>query len=406
MMSATTHGTEQPADHQSLRSAGFEARLGEWLAEPLGRHLLAIVLLMLVATLRWWHNTLAPIPQNDETIYFDAFEAVARGDSPYTPTGYLTFSFLAYAGGWAIEHLGRLPTLVLLRLANFSGMALAVWFSAAWIPWTWRRRLLATSAYVALAPVISFGIVLGNLSMAMAGMLIPALMLWPRVPATSGFLMGLSVAMKPVAPGAIVTLASHRPSPATRRHLITAGIAAVIIGLIVLVPPHLSEMLSKDVWPRLGRSVSPHRFAYLLGLQGSVPFISAGIALLAVFIARRRPISQTRCLALALTITLATTPLVWSHTLLVALPTQVLALLILHHRWTHRAQLEADGKPGSPGIRVEVTLILLAVAALQVAEGATNIYDQHLLIQWLGSITPVISPAALTAYIFRHTQDD
>ena len=92
-------------------------RFADWCREPIARHVLALVVLMAVVALRWWRYTFAPVPQNDESIYFEAFAAVARGDSPYTPTGYLTFSFLAYVGGWGLEHLGRMPTLAILLLA-------------------------------------------------------------------------------------------------------------------------------------------------------------------------------------------------------------------------------------------------------------------------------------------------
>ena len=61
------------------------------------------------------------------------------------------------------------------------------------------------------------------------------------------------------------------PSIATswpgRKHLVAGGIATAVAGLIVLVPPHLGELLTMDIWGRLGRSVSPHRFAHLLGLD-------------------------------------------------------------------------------------------------------------------------------------------
>jgi hypothetical protein len=105
-----------------------------------------------------------------------------------------------------------------------------------------------------------------------------------------------------------------------------------------------------------------------------------------------RRIGPTQCLALAITVTIASTPLVWSHTLVATIPLQVLALLVLHHRWSESS-------------RLEVALVVMAVVAIQAAEGATNIYDQHLLVQWLGVIPPAFAPAGLTAYLFRHTAE-
>lgn len=381
----------------------LQARFVAWRNESPGRHALAIALLILVAASRWWRQVFDPLPQNDEMIYFAAFRAVTEGSSPFTVSGYLAFSFLAHAGAWALEHLGRAPTLALFRLANLTGLAVCVWCSSAWIVWSWRYRLLAGVAFVALAPSVGFGVELGNLSLLMAGMVVAALLFWPRAPTFSGALLGLSVAVKPVAPGAIVALLFHRPRGGGRRHLLTAGIATAVTAAIVLGSPHLETVLSKDIWFRLARTVSPYRFAHLLGLRGSEPIVLALVILVAVAFARSRSMGATQCYALAATAAIAATPVVWPHTLLVTLPLQILALLVLHHRWTDGKQPGQHGRSGRRALRVEAALVILAVVAIQTAEGATNIYDQHLLIQWLGAIPPAVAPAALTGYLFRHT---
>lgn len=368
-----------------------------WCREPPRRHALAIAVLILVAATRWWRQVFDPLPQNDEMTYFAAFDAVLQGSSPLAVSGYLAFSCLAYVGAWGLEILGRTPTLALFRFANLAGLAVCVWCSSAWVPWVWRRRLLASVLFVLLAPPVRFGVELGNLSLLMAGMVVFALLFWPRAPATSGALLGLSMAVKPVAPGALVALLFHRPSGGGRRHLLTAGIALAVTTGIVLGSPHFQAVLLKDIWFRLARTVSPYRFAHLLDLRGSEPIIFGLVLLLTVLVARSRVIGPTQCYALAASATIAGTPVVWSHTLLVTLPLQVLALLVLRCRWT------ASGAPQRRAFRVEIALVTLAVVAIQVAEGPTNIYDQHLLIQWLGTIPPAIAPAALTAYLFRHT---
>jgi uncharacterized membrane protein len=198
-----------------------------------------VLLLLVVVAVRWWRPLFSGEPQNDEMMYFGGFAAVARGDSPYTHSGYLTFSFLAYAGGWALEHLGRAPTIGLLRMINITGLAIAVWCSMAWIPWSWRQRVLAGALFIALAPAVGFAMILGNLSLAMAGLVIAGLMFWPQIPKTSGLLLGLSVVAKPVAPGAVITLLTHRPNRPGRKHLVAASVATAVAGLISLVPPHL-----------------------------------------------------------------------------------------------------------------------------------------------------------------------
>jgi len=177
----------------------------------------------------------------------------------------------------------------------------------------------------------------------------------------------------------------------------------VTAATIVLASPGLETVLSKSIWLRLERTVSPYRFAYLLEWRGSEPIILVLVVLLAVAVARSRRLGATQCLALAATAAIAATPIVWSHTLLVTLPLQVLALLVLHQRWTGGTQPGGRAAPDRRALRVEAALVILAVVALQTAEGATNVYDQHFLIQWFGTMPPAIAPAALTAYLFRHT---
>jgi hypothetical protein len=330
-------------------------------------------------------------------IYFAAFDAVAAGSSPFTVSGYLAFSALAYTGAWILDVAEQPLTLALFRSANLIGLGVCVWLSSAWLAWTWSRRLLASVLFVALAPAVGFGVELGNLSLLMAGMVIFALLSWPRRPLLAGSLLGLSVAVKPVAPAAIVALLFHRSDRVGRRHLVTGGTALAVSALIVLASPHLDSVLSKEIWFRLARTVSPYRFAHLLDLRGSEPIFFGLVLLLTAVIARRRVLGPTQCYALAATAAIAATPVVWSHTLLVTLPLQVLALLVLHQRWS------PGGSDRPASVRFEAALVILAVVAIQTAEGATNIYDQHLLIQWLGSIPPAIAPAALTGYVIRHT---
>jgi len=381
----------------------LQARFAVWSSEPLRRHALAVALLMLTAALRWWPQVFDPLPQNDEMVYFRAFEAVARGGSPFVVSGYMAFSFLARVGAWGLELLGMPATLALLRVTNLAGLAVCVWCSSAWIPWSWRRRLLAGMLFVALAPAVRFGVVLGNLSLLMAGMLVAALLFWPRAPLVSGALLGLSVAVKPVAPGAIVALLFHRPDGGGRRHLLAAGVGAAVTAAIVLGSLPLETLVTKDIWFRLARTVSPYRFAHLLDLRGSVPVVMVLVVLLTVLVARSRRLGPTQCFALAVTAAIAATPVVWSHTLLVTLPLQVLALLVLYYRWEASRQPESRLAPHRLALPVEAALVILAVVAIQAAEGATNIYDQHLWIQWLGTIPPAVAPAALSGYLIRQT---
>ncbi|MGB6362640.1 MAG: hypothetical protein WBG64_08225, partial [Thermoanaerobaculia bacterium] len=178
----------------------------------------------------------------------------------------------------------------------------------------------------------------------------------------------------------------------------------LLTGILLFGFPELDRMMRLSYWSRLERTVSLHRFAYLLGWQQGVLLISAAVAVAAVVVARWRPLGRTHLLALAITAALAATPLVWSHTLLATLPIQVLAVTtaILRYR-----QDVGDG-PAARAIRVrrrhQLLFVGLGVIAIHFAEGPSGTYDQNLLVQWLGTIPPAVAPAALTAYLFKFVE--
>lgn len=383
-------------DPESGLGAAFDA----WVTEPLGRHLTAVLLLVLLLAARYAPIVLAPEPINDEMIYVAAFEATTRDQSPFSRSGYLTLSLLAYLGGWCLERLGELPTLALLRLANLAGVATTAWCALAWTGWPWSRRLLVAAIYLLLAPAVWFGVFVGNLSLAVSGMIVVGLLIWPRRPLLAGLLLGGSVVAKPVAPGAVVALLFHRSAGGGRRQLLAGGVAAAVTLAVVLGSPHLGQALAIDAFPRLDRTVSPHRLLQLLDLRVSAVGFSALIALGVAWAAWRRPLGLAALVGLATTAAIATTPLVWPHTLLVTLPLQVLCLELAWRRY--RSTATPDGWRGTRP-RLELLAVGLAVVTLQLSEGATNIYDQAMWIQWLGSLPQMLAPAALTAYLWRHS---
>lgn len=384
----------EPESTQPTRARRLDGRLEAWRRLGLGRHLAAVLLLALVLALRWWRHVVSSAPLNDEMIYLAAFRNVTDGISPFERSGYLSFSLLAHLGGWWLERFGQLPTLLTLRGANLIGVASAVWCAAAWAPWTMRRRWLAAASYVVVAPAVGFGMWVGNLSLAVSGLIVVALSIWPRRPLTAGALLAGSVIAKPLAPGAVLALLAHRPAARTRAHLLAAGSALVLVAAIVLGAPELDRALAIDPWHRLRTTVSPHKMAYLLGLRGATPYVSVAVGLLTLWMARRRPLEPAQLLCLAVVAAVATTPVVWSHTLLVTLPLQAIALAILAER---RAAPSAAGATGRR--RLELGAVLLAVLAIQLSTGATNIYDAHPTVQWLGLLPPMLGPWFLFGYI-------
>ena len=397
--------TSQPngvATSRALVVERLTSRFEAWRGLPLRVHLIAVATLAAVLTLRWWQFATSSTPLNDELIYIRAFRNAMNGLSPFERSGYLAFSLLAHLGGWWLERFGQVATLAALRSANVMGVATAVWCALAWAPWSTRRRWIVAAVYLVLAPAVSFGMFVANLSLAVSGMIVVALFIWPHRPLASGALLAGSIIAKPLAPGAIIALLSHRPAERTRAHLLAAGSALALTAVIVLGSPELERALSLDPWSRLDKSVSPHKIAYLLGLRQGALWISIGMAALTVWIARQRPIGPTQVLALATAAAVATTPVVWSHTLLVTLPLQTVALAILAERYG--GQRGSERTPTERHHRlIEICAVLLAVAALQLSTGAWNIYDSPVLIQWLGLLPPMLAPWVLVAYVLRRT---
>jgi hypothetical protein len=388
----------------SVTTGRLAGAFDTWRREPMRAHFAAILLLSLVAALRYWPYVFFPGPFNDEMFYFGAFQRVLEGLSPYTKSGFLYPPLTAHLGAWAVEHLGEGAVIALMRSVNLLGLAVTVWCSFAWTPWRWRSRLAAGALIIVLSPAIHFSLFLGNLSLTIAGLIVGGLLLWPRRPVLAGVLLGSSVAIKPLAPVALVTLLCHRPLDGRRRHLLAAGVGLLLTAVLLFGFPELDRMMRLAYWSRLERTVSLHRFAYLLGWQQGVLLISAAVAVVAIVVARWRPLGRTHLLALAVTAALAATPLVWAHTLVACLPVQVLALTTALLRYRQEI---GDG-PAAGAIQVrrrhQLLFVALGVIAIQFAEGPSGIYDQNLIIQWLGTIPPAVAPAALTAYIFKFVE--
>jgi hypothetical protein len=384
-------------------TGGLAGRRAEWRGWPAPTHLVAVGLLAAAVALRWWPEVSAPAPLNDEMIYFRAFRDTLRGASPFDRSGYLSFSLLAHLGGFAVARLGEGVTLALMRALNLLGVSTVAWCAVAWVPGAAPRRWLVAALLLVLSPAVAFGVFVANLSLVVSGLIVLALVWWPRRPAAAGALIGASLLGKPLAPGAVLALVAHRPAAGGRAHLIASGIAAAVGAAVALGGPELDRAVAIDVWPRLARTASPHRLGYLLDLPWSPPWISAGVAFAVVVLARRCRLGETRLLALAVVASVATVPVVWSHTLLLTLPLQVLALAVALERFGSRPPGAVDRPRGR---RLEPLLVVLAVLALQLAEGITGIDDQPAAIQWLGALPPILAPWSLLGYVLRHTTDD
>ncbi len=346
---------------------------------------------------RWWGMLSDPSPHLDERCYFAAFDRIATGQSPYLDTCYGYPPVFAITGSWAVERFGERPVVVALRAANLWGLAIALWCAMAWLPGPWRRRLLAAIVFLLLAPPVDIGVREGNLSLAMAGCVIFALLFWRRAPVSSGLLLAVTIAVKPLAPGAVLALLAHRPSHGGKRHWVAAGVAIVLSGWWILAFPYLDDLRALAARDLVSTSLSPHRIVHVVGIQVHAALISAVLAVVIFILARRRNLNRLQLLCFALVAALATSPLVWNHTLLLALPLQVVALQIAYARY------RAASPPGRRSVGWELTLVALAACAITFGGGASGIYDYPMLVQLLGALPPALAPALLAGYIIHHT---
>lgn len=396
-----------PAPNEARPAAALSARFAEafrdWRRERLSKHAAAVALSVLVMALRWPSAVFSPVPVEDERVYFGAFHLAAQGESPYQLRYFYPPGF-AVAGGWAVERWGEIPVLAGLRLANLLGMALIAWCALAWLPWPWHRRCLTAAALVALSPAVRSAVLWGNLSLAAVGTLLAALLTWRARPLVAGLLLGLSLAVKPIGPLAAVILMTHRPAGGGRRHLVAATVGLALAAGSLIPFPHLDDFLAlRGGGPESGRNLALHRVLDCFGVEIEALTLAAAVALTAVVFARRRTLAPAHFVSFTATATLLATPLVWDHTLLLALPVAVLALAVAWDRWTSRTPPRRGGARRAALRRYEPALVVLLVLAMQLSGGLGGVETWSRWSQGLFAALPALAPAVLTLYLFRTT---
>jgi len=367
-----------------------------WRISP-REHLAAVGLLTAILIVRWWILFTWPVPLNDEMAYFRAARSLAKGGSPYQP-GYLYPVLPAVISSLAIRHLGAGGWMLAMRLVNDVGAAAMTWLAVCWLRWSWWKRMLLATALALLSPAVHFAIFSSNLSLLTGGIVTAALLLWPRLPLLSGTLLGISVGLKPFAPGAIAALGLHRSQPDQRRHAWTAAALASLLGAVLLfgLPDSLQLFhLHVDRIEPMSRTVSLHRVAHLLGWGNHLPLVSAALLAIAIWLVRLRPLNVSETYAAATATALATTPIVWAHTMIITLPVQSLAVT----RAVRRLRAASVGEVRIR--RYQLVFVLLGCAAIQFAEGPSAIYQGPVLWQILVVLPPALAPAFLAAYLVQ-----
>lgn len=388
-------------------SNALDAASAAWRRLAWWQHALAVAAILLVAAIRFYPAVSSPDPLGDELAQEKAYLLEAAGRSPYADGGYVYPPSLLRLGAVLREVQRQLPLVspfFPLRWLSLLGLAALLWTACRWLPGKPWQRLAWALLYVVAAPGVRQGIEFGNLSFAVGGLIVVALLAWERAPVASGLLLGASLLIKPLALAALVALFFHRPAngPERRRHQLAVIVAGLAAALALLPDPEFGAFLrhGSHAWV-VERTVSLHRFLALADAPGgaSLPTILtllllAAVAAVAARYVRRPP----QLLALALAGCVMATPVVWNHTLVLTLPLQAMAIALAAARYRAASDDERRWRGW------ESAGIALAVAALTFAEGATGIDDRGVALQLFATLPPALAPAILAAYVVRfHT---
>lgn len=381
-----------PVTNIDVSKALLETR-AVWNSFGWRRHALAVLAILATLTLTFRISILSPEPLGDEIIHEIAYQLETSGRSPYDDSDYVYPPSLLRIQSAARALFASTPAFLPLRVASLLGLAFLLWCSAAWIGGEFRYRLLVVLSYAVLAPGVGLGIEFGNLSFAVGGLILGALLAWDRRPAASGLLLAASLLVKPLAPAAAVTLFCERSS-SRWKNLLRAAIPLALAALLLCFDPELGPFLRQGSTPWvLESTASLHRFLVLGGVRGLATATTVLLLAVTALVARRFVHDLTSRCAVALAACVMVTPVVWNHTLVLTAPLQAMAVTLATRRYR------------SAGIATrrwrgwEATGIALAVAALVFSAGATGIDDQSLSLQIAGSIPPAIAPAVLAAYV-------
>lgn len=385
----------------SISADALREAADDWRRLPLRWHLAAVLMLVLLALARWSFLR-APIALGDEDLYLQAFTITRDGGSPYDVDGYFYPLTFARGGAALLDVAGPGGTLGAMRGANLLGLAATFWLATAWLPMSNPRRWLAAAGLLCLSPAVHAGLDLGNISFFIVGLTLAALLVWPRRPLIAGGLLGTSVALKPIAAAVIPILGIHRPQWPGRRHLPAAAAAGGAAAVLLMPISGLRDLLGQEmVELAYARSFSLQRVFALIGVDASCLLLTLTASALAVALVRWRPISAVQLLCYGVATISLVTPLVWNHTLIVALPVQGLALALAWNRF--QATLAGDARQSVPR-RYEPLSVAIAVAMMHA--GTTAGFDNlHPWIQLPLLLAVGLTPAALCAYVFRLTPD-
>jgi hypothetical protein len=345
----------------------------------------AVSLLALALAVRYPSYSLSPEPLLDEIVYVDAGRAILQGVSPYGGT-YLYLPAFAWAVGQFFALFGETPFLLLLRVANICAAAAFGWLGArksgfgSRACWTW------AASFLLLSPAVFSSVETGNPTFLVGLLVLLGLELAARRPLAAGFLIGASMLVKPLAPGAVAWLTGSRfaggKGTATRRGFLAAAVAGAFF-LLGFLPLGLAADFLGQVPPGPSLEHNPSLYRLLESAGAGVPpMVFTGLVCLAALgIAAWRERDPVETYLWALPAMFLASPLVWNHTLAISWPIQAAALGIAWRRG-----------------RLETAAVLLVMVLLACWHGIHALPPHADFARWVFTAAPALAPAGLAAY--------
>jgi hypothetical protein len=290
---------------------------------PQARRGTGLLLLLGLGLVRYHGALLAPGLLADEGRYFGAFERVLAGGSPYEATGYYYPPAFAAAGAAALAHLGEHATAIGLRLANLAGVVAACACAVRWMPARRLARGLTAAALLALSPPAVVAVTYGNLSGLACGLVLLSLVLWRRAPAPAGTLLGGSLVLKPIGALVLMVALARRARPAW----MAAGCTVAVAGAGLAVGAQdLPAMVTRSSQAHELSSTSIVHVLDCFGVRAPGVLVMAIVAVAAVVAVRVRRMPWHGVALVACSASVLASPLVWDHTMILALPLVVATL--------------------------------------------------------------------------------
>jgi energy-converting hydrogenase Eha subunit C len=341
--------------------------------------------------------------------YQSGIDLVLKGRSPYEHSVFPYPPTVAIVGAWLLSLVGSEAFRTGFRYVNLIGGCAAVWASLLPLRAPWLLKLFTAILAVCFLPAFEGALQSDNLSMLTGGLTILALVLWPCRPVSAGILLGIGIALKPIALVALVLLAVQRPSDGGKKHW-TAALAAFITvaALWSLSPAWLlsaadqpSVKAAEADWAEGVLNVSLFRVLACFGLKTSPFLLLAGASFVSILYLRTRVLNPLQFLCVACAASLLSLPIVWRHTLLIVTPLAFVAAETAFNRY--RRAREEPQRSRDRSLKNLVELLFIVSGSITVLEASAYgvIGNWHPWVNAAALLIPITVIVLLTGYVVR-----